>query len=104
MCGEGLCTLLLPDIPHFGKGVARAGDKHVVIDGIQAEAHDVAEMIGKVVNFGASLDIPEHAGHIARGGEDTSIVDEAAAREISRMTGKFTGDSCRTFSRREVVD
>lgn len=51
MCGKGLCALLLSDIPDFGKGVASARNEHVIIDRIQAEAHDVAKVIGKVVNF-----------------------------------------------------
>lgn len=61
---------------------------------VDADAHDVSKMVCELGHLRASLYIPLHTGHVARGGEDIAIIDEAAARKISGMTREFSSDSC----------
>lgn len=65
MAGEGLDGLASPDIPQFRERVTSSGDEGVLVGGVQADAHHVAEMIGELHDFGARLDIPLHASHVA---------------------------------------
>ena len=48
---ECLHTFLLADIPEFGEGVAGTGDELVGVEGVDAQAHDIAQMVGKFVYF-----------------------------------------------------
>jgi hypothetical protein len=45
-----------------------------------------------------------HAGHISTRRENLSIIDETAAGEVARVTGKFATDSTGTLPRSEIVD
>lgn len=61
-------------------------------------------MVGKLLQLLASLDIPKHASHVARGCEDTAIIDEATAGEVTGMAGKLSCDAGGAISGREVVN
>lgn len=104
MCGESLDTLLLSDVPKLCESVASTGDELVVVKRVDAQAHDVAEMVGKLLKLLTSLDIPEHAGHVTRRCQDATVVDEATAREVAGMAGEFSGDTSGTVACREVVN
>jgi len=85
MAGERLNSFASANVPKLSKGIARARDKDVGIGGIDADAHDIAKMIGELGNLGAGLNIPHHAGHIAGRSDDFAVVDEATAGEIARV-------------------
>ena len=102
--GEGLSAALLSDIPDLCEGVTSSRNKHVVVDGIDAQAHDIAQVIGKIMNLGPGVNIPEHASHVARRSENTTVIDEATARKVTRMTRQFSGDTGWTLVGREIVD
>lgn len=87
---KGLDSLAGTDIPELGKSITSAGNKGVLVRGVKADAHDVAEMIGKLGNALARLDIPLDTGHVSRRREDATIVDKAAARKVAGMSGKLT--------------
>jgi hypothetical protein len=95
--GEGLDTLLLADIPQLSKGVAGTRHELVVVERVDAQAHDIAEMVGKLVHLGARLEVPEHAGHVARRGEDALVADESAATEVARVAGQLSCDARGAF-------
>lgn len=104
MRGKRLRAPLLSYVPHLCKGIACTRDKHVVVNGVQAKAHDIAEMVGKVVYLGARLNVPQGASHVTGRGEDPAIVDEATAREIAGVAGQLTRDAGRAFAGGKVVD
>lgn len=105
VAGKGLDGLAGADVPQLGKGVACARDEGVLVGRVEADAHDVAEVVGELDDLGARLDIPLHTCHIARRREDAAVVDEAAAREIAGMARQFAGDAGGAVAVRvEVVD
>jgi len=104
VASKGLHGLARADIPEFCESIAGAGDEDVLIGRVDADTHDVSEMVGELGDLGPGLDIPEHASHIAGGGQDTTVVDEAATGQVAGMTGELTGDTGRTFPGGEVVD
>lgn len=63
---KGLHAFLLSNVPDLGKSVTGARYKHVVVDRIDAQTHYIAEVVGKVVDLGASIDVPQNTGHVAR--------------------------------------
>ena len=99
-CLNGLARTYIPELR---KGIAGSRDKNVLVGRVDAVAHDIAEMVGKLGDLGACLHIPEHARHVTRGRQYATVVDEAAAGKIARMAGKFTSHTSRTFTRGEVV-
>lgn len=95
---ECLGAFLLPDVPDLGKGVASTRNEHVVIKWVNADAHNVAKVVRKVMDLLTAFDIPQDASHIAGRSEDPTITDEAAARQIPRMAGKLASYSSGAFS------
>lgn len=91
--GEGLDSLAGSDIPQLGKSIASTGDEGVLVGRVEADAHDVAEMVGELVNLLARLNIPLHAGHVTGRGQDAAVVDEAAAGQVAGVTGELPGDA-----------
>lgn len=61
-------------------------------------------MVSKLCDLRATLDVPEDAGHVTGGCEDSSVVDEPAATEVSGVPGEFPSNTGRAFPSREVVD
>lgn len=102
--GERLHALLLSDVPELSKGIAGARDELVRVERVYAQAHDIAQMVGEFVDLGACLKVPEHAGHVTRGGEDLPVTDESAAAEVTRVAGELSSHASWAFSRRQVVD
>lgn len=64
MARKGLNSLTSTDVPKLCKGIAGSGDKDVGVCGVNAQAHDVSQMVRKFGDFGVLLDIPQHAGHV----------------------------------------
>lgn len=64
VAGKSLDRLSGTDIPELGERVAGTGDEGVLVGGIQADAHDIAEMVGKLGDLLARLNVPFHAGHV----------------------------------------
>lgn len=85
VASECLYGLAGANIPKLSERIASTRHKGVLVCGVQADAHDVAQMVGKLNDLCSCLDIPLHACHIAGGGEDAAVVDKTAAREIARM-------------------
>ena len=104
VAGEGLDSLAGADVPQLGKGVAGAGNEDVLVRRVDADAHDVAEVVGELGHARARVDVPEHAGHVARRRQDAAVVDETAARQVARVARELARDPGRAFPRREVVD
>lgn len=101
---ESLDTLLLADIPELGEGVTGAGNELVVVEGVDGQAHDIAKMVGKLVDFRAGFQIPKNTGHVTRGGKDAAVADESTATKVARVARKLTRDAGGTFPRRQVVN
>lgn len=94
---KGLYGLAGTDIPELSKSIASAGNKGVLVRGVEADAHDVAEMVGKLGNALARLDIPLDAGHISRRRKNATIVDKAAAREVAGVARELTRNTRRAI-------
>lgn len=80
---EGLHSLARTNIPQLGERVASTGYKDVVVGGVDADAHHISEMVGKLGDLCPGLDIPQHTGHIARRGNDATVIDEATTRKVT---------------------
>lgn len=93
VAGKGLDGLASTDIPQLGESIAGTGDEGVLIGGVQADAHDIAEMVGKLHNLGTRLDIPLHTGHVTRRSQDAAVVDEATAGEVAGVARELAGDT-----------
>lgn len=105
VAGKGLDGLTRPDIPHLGKSVASARDESVLVGRVEANAHDIAEVVGELGHFLASLNIPLHARHVAGRCQDAAVVDEAAAGEVAGVSRQLAGDACGAVALLvEVVD
>jgi len=94
VAGKGLDGLPGADVPELGESIAGTRDESVLICGIEADAHDIAQMVGKLDHLGSRLDIPLHACHVARRCQDTPVIDESAAREVAGMARELSRDAC----------
>lgn len=101
---KGLDALLLADIPELSKGIASTGDELIGVQRVYAQAHDIAQMVCKLVDLGTRLEIPKHARHVTRGRENLSVADESTAAEVARVTGQLSRHTSRAFASRQVVD
>ncbi len=68
VAGERLHSLAGANIPQLSEGVAGTRNKRVLVCGIQADAHDIAQVVGKLHNLSSGLDIPFHTSHVTRRG------------------------------------
>lgn len=101
---KSLHSLAGTDIPQLGESVAGTGNENVLVGRVDADRHHITQVVGKLGDLGSGLDIPQHTGHVAGGGDDAAVIDEAAARKIARVAGELTRDTGRTFTRGQVVD
>lgn len=81
------------DIPQLRESVASTRDKGVLVGGVEADAHDIAEVVGELNDARAGLNVPLHTGHVARRGQDAAVVDEATTGEVAGVTGQFASDA-----------
>lgn len=65
MTSKSLNSLAGTDVPQFGKGVTGSRDEDVLVSRVDADGHDVAEMVGKFGDLGSGLNIPQHACHVS---------------------------------------
>ncbi|KAI6776702.1 hypothetical protein HG530_000647 [Fusarium avenaceum] len=95
---KGLDGLSGADIPELGERITSTRDKGVLVGRVEADAHDVAEMVGKLSNLLSCLDIPLHTGHVTRRRQNAAIVDESTAREITGMARELTSNTGRAVA------
>lgn len=76
---KSLHSFTSSNVPQLCEGVTSTGDESVLICWVEADAHDIAKVVGKFNLLGARLNIPLHASHVARRGENASVVDESTA-------------------------
>mmetsp|Transcript_44876 Transcript_44876/g.124459 ORF Transcript_44876/g.124459 Transcript_44876/m.124459 type:complete len:423 (+) Transcript_44876:439-1707(+) len=100
---ERVRALLFGRAPHLGGRVARARDERLSAAG-DRNAHHVAIVFRVLLLLRAGGDVPQHATHVARRGEDLLVVDEAAARQVARVGRELTRDLDGLVLRVEVVD
>lgn len=98
MTGKSLDGLTGTDIPKLGESVAGARDEDVLVGRVDADGHDIAQVIGEFGNLRARFDIPQHTGHVTGGSQDTAVVDETAAGQVAGVTGKLTRNAGRTLA------
>jgi hypothetical protein len=55
------------------------------------EPHNIASVVTEFYDPYTGFDVPEHAGHITRAGDDLTVVDKSAATEITRVSAEFAG-------------
>ena len=48
-------------------------------------------MVAELDDADTSLDIPQHAGHVTRRGNDLAVVEETAATKVARVSAKLAG-------------
>lgn len=101
---KGLHAFLLADIPQLGEGIASARYELVVVEGVYAQAHDISQVVGELMHLGPGFQVPKHAGHVARRGEDSLVAYEPTATEVSRMARQLSRNAGRAFARGQVVD
>lgn len=65
VCCKGLAALLLTDVPQLGESIASTGNELVVVERVDAQAHDIAQVVGEFCDFLSSLNVPQHASHVA---------------------------------------
>lgn len=94
-----LDTFLLANIPELGKRIAGTRHKLIVVKRVDAQAHDIAQMVCKFVDLGTGFQVPENTSHVTRRGKNTSVADETAATEVSRVSRQFTGNTRRSIPR-----
>lgn len=93
MAGKCLNSLACSDVPELSEGIASTRYESVLVCRVQANAHYVAQMVGKLHNFGARLDIPFHAGHITGRGENAPVINESTAREVTGVARQLASDA-----------
>lgn len=101
---KSLDGLTSPDIPQFGESITGARDEDVLVGRVDADGHDVAQVVGELGHLRAGLDIPQHTGHVTGRGKDTAIVDETAAGQVTRVSRQLARDTGRPLAGRQVVD
>ena len=104
MARKGLDGSAGADIPELREGVAGTGHEDVLVGGVDTNAHNIAQVVGKLGDFGARLDIPKHTGHVSGRRQDTAIVDESAAGQVTGVTGELASHAGRPVVGGEVVD
>lgn len=104
MAGESLDGLAGTDIPKLSKSIASARDEDVLVGRVDADGHDITQVVREFGDLGARFNIPQHTGHVTGGSENAAVVDEAAAGEVAGVTGELARDAGGTFARGQVVD
>jgi hypothetical protein len=51
--------------------------------------HDITSVVTEFHIARTSLDVPQHAGHITRAGDNLAVIDKPTAAEITRMCAQF---------------
>lgn len=112
---ESLSGLSTPDVPELSGCIASAGDEDVLIWAerqtvgrwfrrqakvsdrfiigwyLKTLPHHIASVVTKLHHTDASLNVPEHAGHVTGRGDDLAVVDKATAGEIARVSAELAG-------------
>lgn len=62
---KSLYSLASANIPELGKSIASARDEGILICRVQADAHDIAKVVGELNLLCAGLNVPLHTGHVS---------------------------------------
>jgi len=79
---EGLRRATAANIPQLGRCITSARNKDVLV-GAEGQAHHVPGVVAELDHPHAGFDVPEHAGHITRTGDNLPVIDEPAAAEVT---------------------
>lgn len=104
VAGESLYGLAGTNIPQLGERIAGTGDEDVLVGRVDADRHHITQVVGELGDLGSRLDIPQHTGHVAGGGDDAAVIEEAAAGEVARVAGELARDASGALARGKVVD
>jgi len=104
VASEGLRCTTAAYIPQLGRGIASTRDEDILV-GAEGQAHNVPGVVTELDHPHAGFDIPEHAGHVTRTGDNLPVVDESAATEITGVRAELSStlDTAPLFAV-EVVD
>mmetsp|Transcript_34856 Transcript_34856/g.74297 ORF Transcript_34856/g.74297 Transcript_34856/m.74297 type:complete len:217 (-) Transcript_34856:431-1081(-) len=80
--GVGLDALPDPEVPDLRRRVHAPGDEDVVVLRTDRQAHYVPRVVREGFEDLAAGDVPVYAARVPRGGEDVSLVHEAAAAQV----------------------
>jgi len=90
MSSERLGSLAAPDVPQLGGCIASTRYEDILV-GAEGQTHNIPSVVTELYNADTSLNIPEHAGHITRAGDNLTVIEESATTEITGMSAQFTG-------------
>jgi len=85
MTNKSLDRLSHPNIPNLGHTITSSTDKQIWIGRINAQTHDIAQMIGKLCDFCPRINIPKNTSHVPTGRQDSAIVEKPTTTQISGM-------------------
>jgi len=102
--GKGLHGLSGTDVPKLGECIASTRDEYVLVRRVDADGHDVAEVVSELGDLRSRLDIPQHAGHVSRGRNYSAVVDEATAGQVARVPREFSCHTGRALTGGQVVN
>ena len=74
-------------IPELSRSIDGTRDKCVAVD---RDTHNITIVTLEALDGSSSVDIPQNAGGVTRGGKNFIIIYEAAAREITFVVLKFS--------------
>ena len=103
MTSEGLNGFAGAHIPELCGLIAGTRDECVLV-WTERDAHDISGVIKELLYLRASFHIPQDASVISRSGDDPLVVNEAAARKVTSVSVKFTGNTDGNFLGTKVVD
>lgn len=110
VAGERLCRPTAPDVPELRRCVTGTRYENVLVraerEAVQQTCswtihssnhgyipHNITGMVTKFEHSHSGFNIPEHACHVTRAGDDLSIVDESTATEITRVCTQLASTS-----------
>mmetsp|Transcript_11632 Transcript_11632/g.29790 ORF Transcript_11632/g.29790 Transcript_11632/m.29790 type:complete len:269 (-) Transcript_11632:347-1153(-) len=97
------------EVPDLGLGVASTRNEHrLSAVRLHRDGHHISRVPLERANLLPALDVPLHACHVAGGGQDLGRVgiasEEAAAREVPRVSRELPSDLDRLLLARQHVD
>lgn len=92
VAGEGLSAHAFTDVPEFSRSVAGTGHKQPGVWS-QREAHDITGVAGESGRLLTGLYVPESTGGVARTCNNLVVIKEAAAGEVSCVSGQLAADT-----------
>lgn len=66
--------------------------------------HDVSTVVVELDNAYSGVNVPQHASHVSRTGEDLSIVQKSTARQVAGMCAQLSSHFDGAFLGPKIVD